>query len=90
MVLDSAAYCKKVFTTVYPKSVYVLCLTHIVNLATEIFHHHKDFNHTSDLIMMITSSLFKKPGRKSRLLKYMNDFVSKDDIKLLPVPVSSR
>ena len=39
---------------------------------------------------MIESSLFKKPGRKSRLLKYMSDFVSREDVKLPPVPVSSR
>ena len=29
---------------------------------------------------MIKSSLFKKPGRKSRLLKYMSEFVFKDDV----------
>ena len=32
--------------------------------------------------------VIKKPGKKSRLLKYMSEFVSKDDVKLPPVPVS--
>ena len=72
----------------YPKSVHILCLAHIVNLAAEIFHHYKDFSYTANLITMIKSSHFKKPGRKSRLLKYMSEFVSKDDVKLPPVPVS--
>ena len=74
----------------YPKSVHILCLAHIINLAAEIFHHYKDFSHTANLITMIKSSLFKKPGRKSRLLKYVSEFLSKDDVKLPPVPVSSR
>ena len=94
IVSDSAAYCKKayrdVLSAVYPNSVHVLCLAHIVNLAAEVFHHHSDFSHTSDLITMIKSSLFKKPGRKSRLLKYMSDFISSAEVKLPPVPVSSR
>ena len=31
-----------VLSAVYPKSVHVLCLAHIVNLAAEIFHTHHD------------------------------------------------
>lgn len=94
VVSDSAAYCKKayrdVLSAVYPNSVHVCCLAHIVNLAAEVFHHHADFQHTSDLIAMIKSSLFKKPGRKSRLLKFLADFIASADVKLPPVPVSSR
>ena len=93
IVSDSAAYCKKayrdVLSAVYPNSVHVLCTTHIVNLASEVFHHHTDFKHTSDLIA-IKSSLFKKPGRKSRFLKFLADFIASSDVKLPPVPVSSR
>lgn len=55
-----------------------------------VLHHHSDFSRTSDLIMMIKSSLFKKPGRKNRFLKYLGDFIASADIKLPPVPVSSR
>ena len=51
IVSDSAAYCNKaykdVLSTVYPKSVHVLCLTHIVNLVAEVFYRYKDFSHTS-------------------------------------------
>ena len=94
VVSDSAAYCKKayrdVMSAVYSNSVHILCLAHIVNLAAEVFHLYKDFSHTANLITMIKSSLFKKPGRKSRLLKYMSDLISKEDVKLPPVPVSSR
>ena len=56
----------------------------------EIFHHHADFCHTSALIAMVKSSLFKKPGRKNRLLKFLADFIASTDVKLPPVTVSSR
>lgn len=72
----------------FPGSVHVSCLAHVVNLAAEVFHQYKDFSHTYDLIRMIKSSLYKKPDRKCRLLKYMGDFVP--DVKLPPVPVSTR
>ena len=89
-VSDSASYCKKaykdVLSAVYPTSVHMLCLAHIVNLAAEISHHYKDFSHTAYLITVIKSSLFKKPDRKSRLLKYMSEFVSKDDVKITTCP----
>ena len=39
---------------------------------------------------MAKSSLFKKPGRKSRLLKFLAEFIAGADVKLPPVPVSSR
>ena len=86
IVSDRAAYCKKayreVLSAVYPESVHILCLAHIVNLLAEIFHHHGDFSHTANLITMIKSSLLKKPGRKSRLLKYMGDYISCTEVKL--------
>ena len=68
----------------------ILCLALILNLAAEAFHHYSDFKHTSDMIAMIKSSLFKKPNRKSRYLKYLNDFITMSEVKLLPVPISSR
>ena len=93
IVSDSAAYCKKayrdVLSAVFSKSTHVLCLVHVVNLAAEVFHHHRDFAHTSDMVAMVKSSLFKKPGRKSRYLKYSNDFIASSEVKLPPVPVSS-
>ena len=94
VVSNSAAYCKKayrdVLSVVYPKSLHVLCIAHIVNLASEVFHHHTDFKHTSNLIAMIKSSLFKKPGRKRRLLEFLADFIATSEVKLPPVPVGSR
>lgn len=69
VVSDSAAYCKKAYrkipSVVFPRSVHVLCLAHIVNLAAEAFHNHCEFTHTHDHVTMIKSSLFKKPRRKS-------------------------
>ena len=93
IVSDSAAYCKKAFkdvvSAVYPNSLHVRYISRIVNLAAKVFHHHADFQHTSDLIAMVKSSLFKKPERKSRLLKFVAEFIASADVKLAPVPVSS-
>ena len=61
--MNSAATARKrttvsdVLSAVFAKSLY-MCLAHIVNLATEVFHNYSDFNHTSDMIAMIKSSLF--------------------------------
>ena len=67
IVSDSASYCKKayrdVLSSVYPKSVHILCLAHIVNLAAEIFNNHKDFSHTANLITMIVIT-FQKAWQK--------------------------
>ena len=52
-VSDSAAYYKKayreVLLAVFPNSVHVLCLAHIVNLAADVLHHHYEVMHTCDL-----------------------------------------
>ena len=94
VVTDNAAYCKKayrdVLSAVYPNSLHVLCIAHIVNLVSEVYHHHSDFKYTADLISMIKSSLFKKPGRKSRFLKFLGDYIATSAVKLPPVPVSTR
>ena len=94
VVTDNAAYCKKayrdVLSAVYPNSLHVLCIAHIVNLVSEVYHHHPDFKYTADLISMIKSSLFKKPGRKSRFLKFLGDYIATSEVKLPPVPVSTR
>ena len=94
IVTDSAAYCKKayreVLSAVFPQSTHILCVAHIVNLAAEIFHNFPDFKHTSDLIAMIKSSLFKKMGRKSRFLTYLSEYIPSSEVKLPPSPVSSR
>jgi hypothetical protein len=91
IVSDNAAYCKKAFkdvlSAVYPNSLQVLCIAHVVNLVSEVFHHHSDFKHTSDLIAMIKSSLFKKPGRKSRFSNFLADYIASSEVKLTPVPV---
>ena len=67
IVSDSASYCKKayrdVLSSVYPKSVHILCLAHIVNLAAEIFNNYKDFSHTANLITMIVIT-FQKAWQK--------------------------
>ena len=39
---------------------------------------------------MIKSSMFKKPSRKQCFLKYLRDFIFASDVKLPPVPVSTR
>ena len=78
-----------VLSAVFAKSLHRLCLAHVVNLAAEVFHQYSDFKHTSNMIAMIKSSLFKKPSRKSRYLKYLNGFIASSKVKLLPAPVSS-
>ena len=93
IVTDGAAYCKKaykdVLSAVFPDSIHVLCITHIVNLASEVFRHHDDFKHASDLIALVKSSLFKKPRRKNRFIQFLADFIASADVKLPPVPISS-
>ncbi|XP_031415012.1 uncharacterized protein LOC116218253 [Clupea harengus] len=39
---------------------------------------------------MVKSSFFKKPGRKSRYLAYLAEFLPSEQVKLPPVPVSTR
>lgn len=94
IVSDSAAYCKKayreVLSAVFPQSTHVLCLAHVVNLAAEVFQKHADFHHTSTLISMIKSSMYKKPGRKSRFISFLRESLAPADVKLPPVPVSTR
>ena len=68
----------------------MLCLAHIVNLAADVFQKYNDFHHVATLITMIKSSFFKKPGRKSRFLIFLKDTISPTDVKLPPVPVSTR
>ena len=68
----------------------MLCLAHIVNLASEVFQKSNDFQHVSTLISMVKSSLFKKPGRKSLFLSILKEAISPVDVRLPPVPVSTR
>ena len=74
VVTDSAAYCKKAFkdvlSAVLSNSTHVLCIAHIVNLASDVFQKHEHFHHMGTPIMMIKSSFFKKPGRKARFLSF--------------------
>ena len=50
----------------------------------ELFHHHRDFIHAHKHPChdMIKSSLFKKPGRKSRFLKFLANFIPSSKVKL--------
>lgn len=94
VVSDSAAYCKKAFrdvlAAVFPSAVHVLCLAHIINLVGDIFQKWNEFGRIATLVSMIKSAFFKKPGRKSRYLKYIAQYLPKDQVKLPPVPVSTR
>ena len=90
VVSDSAAYSKQIQTPLFPKSTHVLCLAHIVNLAFDVFKKSSDFQHVSTLISMVKSSLFKKPGRKSRFLSFLREAISLADVRLPPVPVSTK
>ena len=77
-------------TVVFPNSTHVICLSHIVNLAADVFQKIAEFQHVCTLISMIKSSLFLKPGRKSRFLVYLKDNISPFAVKLPLVPVSTR
>ena len=94
IISDSAAYCKKAYreilSVVFSKSVHVRCLAHIVNLVSEIFHHHSCFSHTADIISMIKSALFKKPGRKALFLEFLSNCIPASEVKLPPEPVATR
>lgn len=94
VVSDSAAYCKKAFrdvlAAVFPAAVHVLCLAHIINLVGDIFQKWPEFGRIATLTTMIKSAFFKKPGRKSRYLKYIAQYLPKEQVKLPPVPVSTR
>ena len=94
VVTDSAAYCKKAFkdelSAVLSNSTHVLCIAHIVNLASDVFQKHEHFHHMGTLITNIKSSFFKKPGRKARFLSFLSDTIAAADVKLPPVPVSTR
>ena len=94
VVTDSAAYCKKAFREVlspmFPNATHVLCLAHILNLAGDVFQKWSDFGHTATLVSMVKSAFFKKPGRKSRYIKYLAEYLPSDDVKLPPVPCSTR
>ena len=39
---------------------------------------------------MIKSSFYKKPGRKAHFLSFLSDTIAAADVKLPPVPVSTR
>ena len=94
VVTDSAAYCKKAFnevlSAVLPNAVHVLCLAHIANLAGDVFQKWGDFGRTATLVSMVKSAFYKKPGRKSRYLQYLAEYLPGDLVKLPPVPVSTR
>jgi hypothetical protein len=93
-VSDSAAYCKKahreVLAPVFENSVHVLCLAHVLNLVGTIFMNWPDFGHMVTLVTMVKSAFFKKPGRKTRYLEYIKDYASDGEVKLPPIPVSTR
>ena len=65
-VTDSAAYCKKAYREVlsplFPRSTHLLCLAHIVNLATDVFQKYNDFHHVATLITMVNQVLKKNQG----------------------------
>ena len=75
VVSDSKAYITKayrdVMSIVFPRSIHVRCMAHIVNLVSEIFHHHTTFKFTADLVSMMKSVFYKKPARKGRFLKFL-------------------
>ena len=90
IVTDNAAYCNKavrdVLSMVLLNSMHIL---HIVNLVADVFQKHKYFYHTTTLITMIKSSLYKKPGRKARFFIFLANTIAPADVKLPPVPVST-
>ena len=85
IVIDSAAYCKKVVRKVLSivlhtyipiTHTHILCVGHM-NLAAEVFHQYHYFQHVrTTLIVKIKSSFYKKLGRKSRFLSFLSDTVS--------------
>ena len=93
-VTDSASYCKKAYKDIlgpmFENAVQVLCLCHIMNNVGEVFRLWIGFQHTATLVSMIKSAFHKKANRKTRYLKYLAEYLPENQVKLPPVPVSTR
>ena len=94
IVTDSAAYCKKayrdVLSAVFPKSLHVLCMAHIINLAGEMFTNSALLDNVSQLNKMVKSAFFKKPGCKQRYITFLGEYLPADEVRLPPALVSTR
>ena len=58
--------------------------------AGEVFQHWKDFGHVATLVSLVTSALYKKPGRKARYLDFLGECVPKELVRLPPLPSATR
>lgn len=93
VVTDNAAYCLKAYREglkpVFPNSLHVTCICHILNLVGEAFQHFKAFVDVCTFVTFVKSSFFKKPARKRRWRELLR---SKDveNVKSPPEPVSTR
>ena len=87
-VTDSAAYCKKaareVLQPIFSNSCHVRCLAHIINLSAEVFQLWPEFSRVEHFVKMMKSVFFKKPARKTSYLKFLKEYLPKDQVKLPP------
>ena len=98
-ITDSAAYCKKanreVLSNIFNNSYHVLCLAHILNLV-EVFSHWPAFDNVTQLTTFIKSAFFRKQSREKKkkkkklYLKWLENYLPKEQMKLPPVPVATR
>uniref|UniRef100_UPI00358FF509 uncharacterized protein n=1 Tax=Myxine glutinosa TaxID=7769 RepID=UPI00358FF509 len=94
VVTGSAATCQKaareVLQPIFHNSCHVPCLAHIVNVSAQVFQHWPEFGNVATIVKMIKAAFLKKAARKARYLRFLKDFLPKEQVKLPPVPVSTR
>ncbi|XP_064424055.1 uncharacterized protein LOC135360599 [Latimeria chalumnae] len=71
---DNASYMKKafdsVFSTLFPNSVHITCLAHIVNLIGESFR--KPFQLVDTFVRCFKNMFYNSGSRKAKYLRFMN------------------
>uniref|UniRef100_H3AKS8 DUF659 domain-containing protein n=1 Tax=Latimeria chalumnae TaxID=7897 RepID=H3AKS8_LATCH len=93
---DNASYMKKafdsVFSTLFPNSIHITCLAHIVNLIGESFR--KPFQLVDTFVRCFKNMFYNSGSRKAKYLRFMNQKLQEEspDAKasMPPSPVGTR
>ena len=89
---DNAAYMLKAFKTIlthlFPNSIHITCLSHIVNLIGESFK--KPFDLVTKFLLYMSRIFYMAGGRKRRYLKFLNDTMPDSRPSMCPDPCATR